>query len=225
MAPTTAGFWRVCSWNVASAAASWKQNLHILHHLHRFLRLSTSILIHPENTGWRWLKKMFTGLLVQVAKRFQVSVSSGECVGDPEWTPTRSSQSSIVVSTDLSPYRQSTPPVSLHFGYFRMMQVTQDGRRYTQQQVPGSSNVFVPCLFHWMFYGHVWESEETFNRSSRWTLPVWIMVEECFAIHPTMGRWREHAPSSLHRQYPRRHDIIWHQELRWYYHNVFSTMF
>ena len=181
MAPATAGFWRVCSWNAASAAASWKQNLHILHHLHRFLRLSTSILIHPENTGWRWLKKIFTGLLVQVAKRFQVSVSSGECVGDPEWTPTRSSPSSIVVSTDLSPYRQSTPPDSLHFGSFRMMQVTQDGRRYAQQQVPGSSNVFVQYLFHWMFYGHIWESEETFNRSSRWTLPVWIMVEECFA--------------------------------------------
>ena len=87
MAPATAGFWRVCSWNPASAAASWNQNLHMLHHLHRFLRLSTSILIHPENTGWRWLKKVFTGLLVQVAKRFQVSVSSGECVGDQEWTP------------------------------------------------------------------------------------------------------------------------------------------
>ena len=115
-------FWRVCSWNVASAAASWKQNLHILHHLHRFLRLSTSILIHPENTGWRWLKKIFTGLLVQVAKRFQVSVSSGECVGDPEWTPTRSSPSSIVVSTNLSPYRQSTL-------YFRIIQVIQHGRR------------------------------------------------------------------------------------------------
>ena len=124
---------------------------------------STSFYINfdpPWEHRLKMVSEIFTGLLVQVAKRFQVSVSSGECVGDPEWTPTRSSPSSIVVSTDLSPYRQSTPPDSLHFGYFRMMQVTQDGRRCTQQQVPMSSNVFVPfCSMFvpldvlWTFWG------------------------------------------------------------------------
>ena len=107
------------------------------------------------------------------------------------------------------PTRQSTLPDSLHFGYFGIMQVIQHGR-YTQQQVPMCSDVFVQCFFDWMFYGYVWESEETINRSSSCTLLVLIsiMVEECFAIPTTMLRWREHAPSSLHRQHPRRHDIM-----------------
>ena len=117
------------------------QNLHILHHLHRFLRLSTSILIHPENTGWRWLKKVFTGTSCSSSQTFP----SFRFIRRMRWWSRMNSLRSIPVLLFLQtchPTRQSTLPDSLHFGYFGIMQVIQHGR-YTQQQVPMCSDVFV----------------------------------------------------------------------------------
>ena len=107
-------------------------------------------------------------------------------------------------------YRHVTLPDSPPYQTAYILDISGSCRWFNMGDTHSNRFQCVPmCLFNVFSIGCSISSEETFSRISSCTLLVLIsiMVEECFAIPTTMLRWREHAPSSLHRQHPLRHDI------------------